>query len=106
MRLDRIDKTELVLLDVIRCVDNTGLENTSISGTTVNVSETGMQVSAGICLPVATRVGLRLDCDAHLYRLKGEVRWSNEDGRHCAGLEIDPDSPDYLAWTQMFELDL
>jgi hypothetical protein len=106
MRLDRIDKTESVLMDVISCVDNTGLEDTSISGTTVNVSEIGMRVSAGICLPVATRVGLRLDFDAHLYRLEGEVRWTNNDGEYCAGLAIDPTSPDYLAWTQMFELDL
>ncbi len=106
MRLDRIDKAESVLMNVISCVDDTGLEDTLISGITVNVSETGMQVSAGMCLPVATRVGLRLDFDAHLYRLEAEVRWTNDDSEQCAGLEIDPESPDYVAWTQMFELDL
>lgn len=105
MRLDRIEKKEAVLVDVIRCAAKPHLNDTSMTCTTVDVSESGMKVSTGMAIPVATRLGLRLDVASHLYRLEGEVRWSRNEGRHYVGLLIDNESPDFVAWTRMFELD-
>jgi hypothetical protein len=105
MRLDRIEKKEAILVDVIRCIAKPQLNDTSLTCTTVDVSESGMKVSTGMAIPVATRLGLRLDVASQLYRLEGEVRWSRDEGRHYVGLLIDEQSPDFVAWTRMFELD-
>jgi hypothetical protein len=106
MRLDRIDKHESVMVDVISCMSHPELNDTSLTCFTVDVSETGMKVASAIPIPVATRLGLRLDFASHLYRLEGEVRWAKDDGRHYVGLYIDDSSADIVAWTRMFELDL
>ncbi|MFT7133522.1 MAG: hypothetical protein ACI81O_002238, partial [Cyclobacteriaceae bacterium] len=71
-----------------------------------DVSEAGMKVATAMAIPVATRLGLRLDFASHLYRLEGEVRWAKDDDRHYVGLHIDDSSADIVAWTRMFELDL
>ena len=74
MRPDRIEKQATVLLDVIDCRRDPTLKDTYLSGTTVDISETGMKLLANLQIPVATRLGLRLDFHTHLYRLEGEVR--------------------------------
>ncbi len=102
MRLDRIEREEPVLVDIINCMANPELNDTHLSGKTVDVSENGMKVITSVELPPDTIVGLRLDIAAHLYRLEGEVRWSKED---LAGLLLDESSADFDHWTEMFELD-
>jgi len=54
---------------------------------------------------VNTHLGLRLDLETSLYRLEGEVRWAREDGQYCVGLLLDAESPDFVSWTKMFQLD-
>jgi hypothetical protein len=106
MRLDRIEKQEAVMIDVISCMSQPELNATSLTCTTIDVSESGMKVATAIPIPVSTRLGLRLDVASHLYRLEGEVRWSRDEDQHYVGLLIDDDSADIVAWTRMFELDL
>ena len=106
MRLDRIEKQESVMVDVISCMSHPELNDTSLTCCTVNVSAAGMKVATAMAIPVATRLGLRLDFASHLYRLEGEVRWAKDDDRHYVGLHIDDSSADIVAWTRMFELDL
>ena len=105
MRLDRIEREEDVLVDVIRCVGNPELNDTSISCRTVDVSESGMKVSSDLNIPIKTVLGLRLDLSHVLYRLEGEVRWCKTEGKHYVGLLIDEDSADFVNWTRMFQLD-
>ncbi len=105
MRLDRIEREEDVLVDVINCTTQPELNDTSWSCRTVDVSEAGMKVSSEMDIPVQTVLGLRLDLSSVLYRLEGEVRWCKEAGKHYVGLQIDEDSPDFVSWTRMFQLD-
>jgi hypothetical protein len=106
MRLDRIEKQEVVIIDVINCMTQPELNGTSLTGSTLDVSESGMKVAAAMAIPVSTRLGLRLDLGSRLYRLEGVVRWSKNEGQHCIGLLLDDDSADIVAWQRMFELDL
>jgi hypothetical protein len=106
MRLDRIEKQESVMVDVISCMSDPELNDTSLTCCTVNVSEMGMKVATSMPIPVATRLSLRLDFASHLFRLEVEVRWVKDEGRHYVGLHIDDSSADIVAWTRMFELDL
>lgn len=103
MRTDRIEKEEEVLVDIIDSSD-TNLVDTSMACKTLDVSEYGMKVVIGVTVPVDSRLGLRLDLTSDLYRLEGEVRWINESGQ--LGLQLDEDSPDFINWMRMFELDL
>jgi hypothetical protein len=105
MRLDRIEREEDVLVDVIMCSENPALNDTSLSCRTVDVSEAGMLMTSGLDFPVNTVLGLRLDLSSVLYRLEGEVRWCREEGTHYVGLLLDSDSPDFVNWTRMFQLD-
>ncbi len=105
MRLDRIERAEEILIDVIRCNEQPELNDTSLSCHTVDVSECGMQVLSELNLPVLTRLGLRLDLDASLYRLVGEVRWARREDKYVVGLLLDAESPDFVSWTRMFQLD-
>ena len=52
-----------------------------------------------------TVLGLRLDLSSQLYRLEGEVRWCNSSEKHYVGLLLDENSPDFVNWTRMFQLD-
>ncbi|MBT4492190.1 MAG: PilZ domain-containing protein [Gammaproteobacteria bacterium] len=105
MRLDRIEREEDVLVDIISCQMNPELNDTSLACRTVDVSEVGMQVESDLDLPPETVLGLRLDLSSVLYRLEGEVRWCREEGKHYVGLLIDEESPDFVNWTRMFQLD-
>lgn len=105
MRLDRIEKEEDILVDVINCDKYPELNDTSLACRTVDVSETGMKVASAMDIPIETVLGLRLDMESVLYRLEGEVRWCKTDSKHYIGLLIDENSPDYINWTRMFELD-
>ena len=105
MRLDRIEREEDVLIDVINCAGNPDLNDTSLACRTIDVSEAGMKVASDVSFPVATILGLRLDLADTLYRLEGEVRWCNREERHYVGLLLDQDSPDIVNWTRMFQLD-
>lgn len=105
MRLDRIEREEDVLIDVINCLGNPELNDTSLACRTVDVSEAGMKVASDVEFPVATVLGLRLDFSDKLYRLEGEVRWCNVEDKQYVGLLIDEASPDYINWTQMFQID-
>ena len=105
MRLDRIEQEESVLVDVINCINQPDLNDTSMSCTTVDVSEEGMQVETDMELPVSTVLGLRLDVASTLYRLEGEVRWAREDGNYYMGLLLDKESPDFISWARRFRLD-
>ena len=105
MRLDRIEKDEEVLVDVINCINQPELNDTSLACRTVDVSERGMMVQTDLDIPIKTRLGLRLDLASVLYRLEGEVRWCKDEGTHYVGLLIDNDSPDFIPWTRMFQLD-
>ena len=105
MRLDRIEREEEVLVDVIDCSQRPDLNHTSIACRTVDVSENGMKVNTELSIPVHTIVSLRLDLPSQLYRLKGEVRWARDEGRHYVGLMLDENSPDMIAWNQMFEVE-
>jgi PilZ domain len=105
MRLDRIEREEEVLIDVINCVDQPELNDTSLACRTVDVSEGGMKVMSHLQIPLHTRLGLRLDLSSVLYRLEGEVRWTRKEGVHYVGLLLDDDSQDFVPWTRMFQLD-
>ena len=105
MRLDRIESTDPVLIDVIDCFEQPELNDTSFSGKTVDVSEYGMQLAATMKIPVATRLAIRLDLQSTLYRLEGVVRWSRRNGEYLIGLQLDEDSADLVAWTRRFQLD-
>ena len=105
MRLDRIERKEDVLIDVIECADQPELNDTSLACQTVDVSENGMKVSTRMPIPVNTVLSLRLDLSSHLYRLQGEVRWARDEGRHYVGLLLDRESQDIGEWDKMFELD-
>jgi hypothetical protein len=105
MRLDRIEREEDVLVDVISCTQQPELDATSWVCRTVDVSECGMKVETEMELPIATRLGLRLDLESELYRLEGEVRWCDDSATHYVGLMIDENSPDFVSWTRMFQLD-
>lgn len=105
MRLDRIEREEAVLVDIIRCQGNPELNDTAFACKTVDVSEGGMQVQSDLVLPPATILGLRLEVSEVLYRLEAEVRWSRENGKHYCGVMLDEASADYITWTRMFEID-
>ena len=104
MRLDRIEREEDVLIDVINCMQNPELNDTSWACRTVDVSEGGMKVASELNIPVETVIGLRLDLASVLYRLEGEVRWCKDEDRHYVGLLLDQDCPDFINWTRMFQL--
>ena len=105
MRLDRIEREEEVLIDVISCDSQPDLVDTAMACRTVDVSECGMKVSTQMALPVNTVLGLRLDLPTQLYRLEGSVRWSREDDTFNVGLLLNEQSQDFGAWTKMFQLD-
>ena len=105
MRLDRIEREESVLVDIIHCQQNPDLNDTALSCRTVDVSEGGMQVESDLNLPPSTVIGLRLQLSEALYRLEAEVRWSKQNGKHYSGLMLDEESPDFVNWTRMFQLD-
>jgi hypothetical protein len=105
MRLDRIEKSEEVLVDVINCISQPELNDTSLACKTVDVSENGMKVETQMEIPIKTKLGLRLDLASVLYRLEGEVRWCKNEEAHYIGLLIDEDSPDLIPWTRMFQID-
>lgn len=105
MRLDRIERDEEVLVDVINCIDQPGLNNTFLACRTVDVSEYGMKVKTELDIPIKTKLGLRLDLASVLYRLEGEVRWCKDEDVHYIGLLLDEDSPDLIPWTRMFQID-
>ena len=104
MRPDRIEKEESVLIDVIAS-GNSELQDTHLSGKTVDISEMGMKVSMTISVPELTKLGLRLEMDQNLFRLEGQVRWTMNDGQPMLGVLLDKDSPDYGLWAKLFELD-
>jgi hypothetical protein len=103
-RLDRIERSEEVLVDVIDCVDQPDLISTSLACRTIDISETGMKLDAGMPIPVNTTLSLRLDFAAQLFRLEGKVRWATDDGGHFIGLVLNEDSPDLSNWSQMFDM--
>lgn len=105
MRLDRIERAEDVLVDVIHCSLNPELNDTSMACRTVDISEAGMKVTGGMDIPVSTVLGLRLDLADTLYRLEGEVRWCSNDEQHYVGLLLDEQSPDFVNWIRIFDLD-
>jgi len=105
MRLDRIERQEEVLIDVIDCVNQPDLVDTALACRTLDVSEDGMKVVSDMNLPVNTLLGLRLDLDTQLYRLQAQVRWSNDEGNYHVGLLINDDSPDMNDWTRMFQIE-
>ena len=105
MRLDRIERTEEVLVDVIDCVNRPELVDTSLACRTMDVSEDGMKVVSEMDLPVDTLLGLRLDLETHLYRLQAQVRWSNDEGNFHVGLLLNQDSQDLQDWNKMFQID-
>lgn len=105
MRLDRVEREESVLVDVISCDENPELIDTSLACRTVDVSEGGMKVSSALDIPVEAVLGLRLNLSSTLYRLEGKVRWSSQDDEHYIGLLIDHNSPDFVNWTRNFQLD-
>ncbi|MFN3237279.1 MAG: PilZ domain-containing protein [Pseudomonadales bacterium] len=105
LRLDRIEREEEVLVDVISCSAQPDLNDTAMACRTVDVSETGMRVATNMEIPVNTVLGLRLDLPDQLYRLEGEVRWSREDESFNVGLLINEQSQDFPAWTKMFQLE-
>ena len=69
MRLDRIEREESVLVDVINCMRQRDLNDPSMTCQTVDVSEEGMQFSSELDIPVNTRLELRLDLETSLYQL-------------------------------------
>ena len=105
MRLDRIERDEEVLIDVINCINQPELNDTSVACRTVDLSESGMKVKTDLVIPVATILGLRLDLASELYRLEAEVRWCKDTDAHYIGLLLDDESPDFVPWTMMFQLD-
>ncbi len=105
MRLDRIEREEEVLIAVIACADQLELNNTSLACMTMDVSEGGMKEVTDMPIPVRTKSGLRLDLSSVLYRLEGEVRWTQKEGDNIVGLLLDDNSPDFIPWTRMFQLD-
>ncbi|MEZ7907052.1 MAG: PilZ domain-containing protein [Pseudomonadales bacterium] len=105
MRLDRIERDEEVLVDVIDCISQPGLNDTSFACRTVDVSETGIKMSSDMSIPVNTIVALRLDLPTQLYRLEAEVRWNQVNGENTLGLLIKKDSQDIGACSKMFQLD-
>ena len=104
MRMDRIEREEEILVDVINCSGNPELNDTSLSCRNVDVSEGGMKVASDMDIPVETVLGLRLDMSSILYRLEGKVRWCKTEERHYVGLLIDENGPDFINWTRMFQL--
>ena len=104
MRVGRIERSEEVLIDVISCVNQPELNDTSLACRTVDMSEHGMKVRTEMAIPVDTIVSLRLDFSAQLYRLEGEARWHRED-MHCVGFRIMDESPDISDWNRMFRPD-
>lgn len=104
MRLNRVEFDEQVLVDIISCDNQPELADTHLSCRTVDISTKGMQVVTDMELPVATRLGLFIDLSNSLFRLEGSVRWSRKNGRHFAGLELSPASPDLDDWSKMIQL--
>lgn len=105
MRLDRIERDEEVLVDVISCLIQPELNDTALACRTVDVSEKGMRVTTAMAIPVDTFVSLRLDLPTALYRLEGRVRWTKEEDEFNIGLLLSDQSQDFSAWTKLFELD-
>lgn len=106
MRLDRIERDEEVLVDIIKCENRPELNATSLACRIVDVSENGMKVVSELAIPVSTRLGLRLDLSSTVYRLEGEVRWSKDEGMSYIGLLLDTQSQDIICWNRMFQMDL
>lgn len=105
MRLDRIDKEEDVLVDILQCQEQPELNDMSLACRTVDVSEYGMRLGSDVAIPVKSRLALRLDVNSKVYRLEGEVRWARQDEQYYIGLLLDEASPDFDAWMKMFQLD-
>jgi len=105
MRLDRIERQEEVLVDVIDCVNQPDLVDTALACRTLDFSEDGIKMVSEMDLPVNTVLGLRLDLETNLYRLQAQVRWSNDEGDFHVGLLLNQDSPDMNDWTRMFQLE-
>ncbi|MEX0941383.1 MAG: PilZ domain-containing protein [Pseudomonadales bacterium] len=104
MRLDRIDKDEEILVDIISCESDPELQDVHVTGRTVDVSEEGMKVTMTVSVPEKTHLGLRLNLDSNVFRLEGDVRWTRRDGQVFVGVMLDPESADYEKWTKMFDL--
>ena len=105
LRLDRIEREEEILVDVISCDSQPELIDTAMACRTLDVSETGMCVASRLDLPVDTVLGLRLDLPTQLYRLQGSVRWSREDDSFNVGLLLNDESQDICDWARLFQLD-
>ena len=105
MRLDRIEREEEVIVDVINCLAQPELNDTAMACKTVDVSEYGMRVTTDMDLPVSTILGLRLETPAQLFRLEGEVRWASVSGEYQVGVLLKDDSEDISDWVKMFQLD-
>jgi hypothetical protein len=105
MRLDRIERGEEVLIDVITCLESPDLNDTSLACRTLDVSENGMKLVSDMKIPVDTVLGLRLDLPSALYRLEARVRWCEQEDNFNIGLLLNDNSQDFGAWTKMFQLD-
>ncbi len=105
LRLDRIERDDEILVDVIDCAAQPELNDTAMACRTVDVSENGMRVATNMSIPVRTLLSLRLDLPDQLYRLEGEVRWSREDESYNVGLLLSDQSQDFHAWMERFQLD-
>lgn len=105
MRLDRVEQEQSVLVDVLTSAGNPALNDVHMSGRTVDISEMGMRVDMTIEVPRDSKLGLRLEVGANVFRLEGQVRWSINDGQPSLGIQLDKDSSDYAQWLKLFELD-
>ena len=74
MRLDRIERDEEVLVDIINCENRPELNATSLACRTVDVSENGMKLVSELAIPVSTRLGLRLELSSMVYRCQWQLK--------------------------------
>ena len=102
MRLDRIERREEVLVDVIECETQPDLRDAVFECYTVDISQSGIKISGAERIPVDAVLDLRLDCSSAKFRLQGRVRWSRGAHKHFIGLSLDDaKSPDMSAWAEM-----
>ena len=99
MRFERVERKGAVLVELI----SGSSETSKFIGRILDMSATGMKLNVDSAIPVNSLLNLQLDLDDETFRLKAQVKWARDEGRHYIGLRFDDiASPDIINWYRQF----
>lgn len=102
----RIPQKEALKLTIIFTSQNPGLLGRSLTGSTIDISATGLQITMGTALPPDSTIDMSvtLKDDPDKYFLSGKIRWcreSEEEGMYQIGIVLQDlinTETDYKRW--------